>query len=195
MRDDATTRSDDSFSSDWYALHTRHQHEKVAAHILSDKRFETFLPLYSAAHQWKDRTKQLSLPLFPCYVFIRGGLDRRLEIVTTPGVHEFVGIAGKPSAIPEEEMDAMRRVIERRLRVEPYPFLNRGDWVRVKSGALAGIEGILVRKKNSIRLVLSVELLKQSVAVELDAAAVERAARPNLVVPPRAEPAYLLLRI
>ena len=179
----------------WYALYTRHQHEKTVAHVLSNKRFEIFLPLYTATHQWRDRAKELFLPLFPCYVFIRGGLDRHLEIMTTPGVHEFVGIRGKPSVIPEDEIEAVRRVLERSLRVEPYPFLNCGDWVRVKSGPLAGLEGILVRKKNSLRLVLSVELLEKSVAVELDACLVERAVRSKPVLLPHGAPGNFPARL
>ncbi len=162
----------------WYALYTRHQHEKAVSRMLSSKGFETFLPLYPMAHRWKDRTKQLWLPLFPCYVFLRGGLERQLEIVTTPGVYTLVG-SHRPAVIPPAEIDAVRRVVERTLRVEPHPFLKCGDWVRVKSGPLAGIEGILVRKKNLARLVLSVELLEQSVAVEVDVSMVERRASQN----------------
>src|SRR5205823_10527789 len=84
----------------WYAIYTRHQHEKNVAGILASKGFETLLPLYSAAHRWKDPTKLLSLPLFPCYVFIKGGLERRLDILTTPGIHALVSTAGQPAAIP-----------------------------------------------------------------------------------------------
>jgi transcription antitermination factor NusG len=175
--------------SAWHALYTCFQHEKVVARILSNKRFEVFLPLYSAAHQWKDRVKRLTLPLFPCYVFVRGGLARHLDIVSTPGVCDFVGISGKPSDIPESEIETVRRVIDKSLRVEPHPFLNRGDRVRVKSGPLEGIEGTLVRKKNSFRLVLSVELLQKSVAVELDVAVVERAPARNPSVALRGMPA------
>jgi transcription antitermination factor NusG len=163
----------------WYALYTRHQHEKNAARILTNKGFDTFLPLYTAAHQWKDRVKQLAVPLFPCYVFIRGRIDRRFEILTTPGIHGWVGVAGKPSPIPDEEIDSVRQVVERSLQVEPHPFLKCGDRVRVKAGPLVGIEGILVRKKNLFRLVLSVELLEKSVAVEVDASVVERVSRRN----------------
>src|SRR5215471_11908575 len=79
----------------WYALHTNYQHEKAAARILIQKEFDILLPLYDVAHRWKDRTKQLSLPLFPCYVFIQGGLDRRLHVLKTPGVFGFVGWSGR----------------------------------------------------------------------------------------------------
>ncbi len=161
----------------WYALHTNYQHEKAVARILGQKGFDIFLPLYDVAHRWKDRTKQLSLPLFPCYVFLQGGLDRRLQVLSTPGVLGFVGWSGRAAAIPEEQIEAVLRTIESSLKVEPHPFLKCGDWVRVKSGPLEGIEGILVRKKNLFRLVLSVEMLQKSVAVEVDATAVEAVPR------------------
>jgi transcription termination/antitermination protein NusG len=177
----------------WYALYTRHQHEKTVEDLLTRKGFTTFLPLYAAARRWKDRNKILSLPLYPNYVFLHGGLDRRLAILTTPGVIGVVGFAGRASAIPNAEIEVIRRVIDNRLNVEPYPFMKCGDWVRVKSGPLEGIEGILVRKKNLYRLVLSVELLQKSVSVEVDALAVERTARCNLpsLVPTVRGPALL----
>jgi transcription antitermination factor NusG len=163
--------------SAWYALYTRHQHEKTVAHILTNKGFEILLPLYSVARRWKDRTKLLSLPLFPCYVFLNGGLERRTDIMTTPGIHSLVSIGEQPSAIPTAEIDAIRRAVESGSRLEPHPLLKRGDWVRVKCGPLEGIEGILVRKKNVYRLVLSVEMLGKSAAVEIDALLVERLSR------------------
>jgi len=160
----------------WYAIYTRHQHEKVIARLLSEKGFEVFLPVETVARRWKDRTKQLSLPLFPCYVFIRESLHRRLDIVTTPGFHSFVGFGDQPATIPQKEIEAIRQAFTSGSRVEPYPFLRFGDKVRIRSGPLEGIEGILVRKKKSVRLVLSVELLEKSVAVEVDAFLVERVA-------------------
>ena len=163
----------------WHALFTRHQHEKVVAHILSSKGFEVFLPLYSSIHQWKDRNKQLYLPLFPSYVFLRGGLRRRLDILTTPGVHFVVANGSRFADIPEEEITAVRKIVERTARVEPHPFLKCGDRVRVKYGPLTGIEGILIRKRNGFRLVVSVELLGRSVAAEIDASSVERVSARN----------------
>ena len=155
-------------SSTWHALHTRYQHEKVVGELLTRQGFETFLPLYTTVHRWKDRAKQVSLPLFPCYVFLRGGVDRRLQILKTPGVHSIVETAGRPGVIPEGEMAAIRRAVENALRIEPHPFLANGDWVRIKSGPLVGVEGILVRKQDQFRLVLSVDMLGRSVAVEVD---------------------------
>lgn len=158
----------------WYALHTRFQHEKSAARILDSRGFEVFLPLYSAVHVWKDRKMQVSLPLFPCYLFLRGGLERRLDVVTAPGVLNWVGVGGRPAAIEHNEIEALRRAVENAVRMEPHEYLRTGDRVRVMSGPLAGVSGILVRKKNQYRLILSVEMLGKSAAVEIDGEAVER---------------------
>jgi len=160
----------------WHALYTRHQHEKIVTQVLSGKGFDVFLPLYTAACRRKDRTKQIQLPLFPCYVFLRGGLHRRVDVISTPGIHSFVESGGRPAAIPPAEIDAIRLVVETKAAgVEPHPFLRCGDWVRITSGALAGVEGILAQQKNIFRLVLSVEMLGKSVAVEVDSFAIERA--------------------
>jgi transcription antitermination factor NusG len=113
------------------------------------------------------------LPLFPCYVFLKGGLDRRLQILTTPGIYGLVSSAGQPAAIPEIEIEAIRRVVKSGTRVEAHPFLKCGNWVRVKCGPLTGIEGILVRKKNISRLVLSVEILGTAASIEVAAFQVE----------------------
>jgi transcription antitermination factor NusG len=160
--------------SAWYAIYVRHQHEKSVAQILTSKGFEVLLPLYQSVRRWKDRTKTLSLPLFPCYVFLKGGLERRLDILTTPGIYALVSTAGSPNAIPPAEIEALRRAIESGASVEPHPFLKCGDLVRVKCGPLTGVQGILVRKKNLYRLVISVEMLGQAAAVEVDALMVER---------------------
>ena len=158
---------------EWWAIYTRHQHEKTVAENFARNGLEVFLPLYNAVRQWKDRKKHLSLPLFPCYVFLRGESERRVQVLSTPGVHSIVTIAGCPAPIPEVEIDSIRRAVESPLGVEPHPFLRRGDWVRIKSGPLADIEGILIRRKSSYRLVLSAELLQKSIAVEVDAFSVE----------------------
>jgi transcription antitermination factor NusG len=156
--------------SAWWALYTRHQHEKTVADMLAAKGFEVFLPLYESMRRWKDRQKMLSLPLFPCYVFVRGGLNRRLQVVTTPGVHMVLSHGEHVALIPEIEIQAIRKTLEGAFRVEPHPFLKCGERVRVIRGTLDGVEGILVRKKNQTRLVLSVAMVAQSVAVEIDAA-------------------------
>jgi transcription antitermination factor NusG len=176
----------------WYALYTRHQHEKVVAGMLSAKGFETFLPLRTSIHRWKNRNKTLSLPLFPSYVFLKANItDRRLDILTTPGIHNIVSNGGQPAPISSTEIEAIRRVIETGLAIEAHPFLKCGDWVMVTRGMLTGIRGILVRKKGSCRLVLSVEMLGKAAAVEVDATSVEplRASRRVSVAEPTRFPA------
>ena len=157
----------------WWALYTRHQHEKTVADMLSAKGFDVFLPLYESERQWKDRVKKLSLPLFPCYVFVRGDLDRQLHAITTPGVHMVLSRGERVALIPEEEIAGIRRIVEVPCQAEPHPYLECGERVRVVRGCLEGVEGILIRKKSQYRLVLSVDTLAQSVAVEVDASDVE----------------------
>jgi len=159
--------------SAWWALYTRHQHEKAVAEMLSAKGFEVFLPLYESMRRWKDRRKMLTLPLFPCYVFVRGGLTRRLQVVTTPGVHMILFRGERVAIIPDAEIDAIRKAVEGPFRIQSHPYLKCGEVVRVTKGSLEGVEGVLVRKKNLLRLVLSVNMMAQSVAVEIDATDVE----------------------
>jgi transcription antitermination factor NusG len=159
----------------WWAIYTRHQHEKVVAQVLSTKGFQVFLPLYESVRRWKDRNKTLAMPLFPCYVFVRGGLGRKLQVLTTPGVHTILYNGDKIAMIPNLEIEAIRRAATTPTQVQPHPFLKCGERVRVKRGSLEGVCGILVRKKSLFRLVLSVDMLAQSVAVEIDAADVEPA--------------------
>jgi transcription antitermination factor NusG len=160
-------------SAPWFALYTRHQHEKVVTEMLMAKGFEAFLPLYESMRLWKDRKKMISLPLFPCYVFVRGPLERKLAMITTPGVHMILYRGEDVALIPGEEMQAIQKAVDGPFSVEPYPYLKCGERVRVKRGSLEGVEGVLVRKKNLYRLVLSVNMVAQSVAVEIDAADVE----------------------
>jgi len=163
-------------ASPWWAVYTRHHHEKAIADMLTAKGFKVFLPLYESIRRWKDRKMVLSLPLFPCYLFVRGGLDRKLQVVTTPGIYTILYRGEQVAIIPDREMEAIRRAINGPCNVEPYPFLKCGTRVRVIRGALEGVEGILIRKKNLFRLILSVDMLAQSVAVEVHASDVERCA-------------------
>ena len=163
-------------ASPWWAVYTRHHHEKAIEDMLTAKGFKVFLPLYESIRRWKDRKMVLSLPLFPCYLFVRGGLDRKLQVVTTPGIYTILYRGEQVAIIPDREMEAIRRAINGPCNVEPYPFLKCGTRVRVIRGALEGVEGILIRKKNLFRLILSVDMLAQSVAVEVHASDVERCA-------------------
>jgi transcription antitermination factor NusG len=160
-------------SEGWWVIHTRHQHEKVVADMLTARGFDIFLPLYESTRRWKDRRKILSLPLFPCYLFIRGGLERRLQVVSTPGVNMVLCRGERAAIVPQDEIEAIQHALAGPARVEPHPNLKCGMRVRVIRGALEGVQGILVRTKNLCRLVLSVDLLAQSVAVEVNAWDVE----------------------
>lgn len=168
-------------ASDWYALYTRHQHEKAVTQVLSRKGFEILLPLYESVRRWKDRTKVLSLPLFTCYVFLKGGLERRWEVLNTPGIYELLSTGGQPIAIPTAEIDAIQQVMKSGLRLEPHPFLKIGERVRIKRGPLAGLQGLLVRQKNVYRLVISVEMLGRAAVVEVDSFLVERLAKLSVI--------------
>jgi transcription antitermination factor NusG len=158
----------------WFALTAKHQHEPTVARLLGGKGIEVFHPTYAVVRQWKDRKKTLQLPLFPGYVFFMGGLDRRVEILSTPGVFSIVSFGDAAAEISGEEIEGIRRVVQGRAPIQPHPFLEQGDRVRVTSGALTGVHGILLRHRDAYRLVLSIELLGRSAAVEIDAEMVER---------------------
>lgn len=175
----------------WFAVFTRHRHEKAVAQVLTARRMDALLPLYNAAHRWRDRVKVLSLPLFPNYVFVSIRSNQRGAVLSIPGVYDFVRLAGQPAPIPCEEIEAVRRAVEHGQGIEPHPFLKSGDRVRVKSGPLEGIEGFIIRKKNFYRLVLSVELLVRSVSVEVEVADVERVAERVVRVTPHATSAAI----
>lgn len=160
--------------SRWYAVYTKHQHEKRSAELLIRKGVDVFLPSYRAVRQWKDRKKVLSLPLFPSYLFLRTNLQNKLEILRTPGVFFLVENAGRACVIPDSEIEGIQKVAQSGGQLQPHPFLRCGDMVRVRRGPLAGITGLMVRVKNEYRVVLSVELLKKAVSVEIDLTSVER---------------------
>src|SRR5438067_678124 len=154
----------------WYAAYTRAQHEKTVAAELGMRDVEQFLPLYSSVRRWKDRRVNLELPLFPGYVFVRLALRDRLRVLQIPSVVRLVGFNGLPTALPDTEMEVLRSGLSERLRAEPHPFLTVGRRVRIKSGPFAGLEGILKRKKSNLRVVISLEIIQRSVAVDVDAA-------------------------
>jgi transcription antitermination factor NusG len=158
----------------WYAVYTRHQHEKSAAEILTNKGFEVLLPLYRTSHRWKDRKQAVLLPLFRSYLFIQANLGHRLEILRTPGVCWLVSSAGAPVQLPDREVEMIRKLATGPVSYQPHPFLTTGERVRVIRGPLYGLEGILTRVKTHDRVVLSVELLQRSAAVELDLDSLER---------------------
>ena len=153
----------------WWAVYTKHQHEKVSAEILSLKGAEVFLPLYSSIRRWKDRNITLSLPLFPSYVFVRAQPDVRLKVLSTPGIFTIVTHGTQLAVVSHREIQSLRRAVQGPQPVGPYPFLRTGEKVQITRGALSGVEGILVRQKNLCRVVISVEMLAHSAAVEVNA--------------------------
>jgi len=157
----------------WFALQVNSRKENwIAAHLLGQG-YECFLPTYTSLREWSDRRKEIELPLFPGYLFCRFNPLERLPILKTPGVIQVVGCNRIPVPIDEQEVQAIQRMIESSFARQPWPYLEVGERVRIKSGALRGLEGILVSFKGNHRLVLSVTLLRRSVAVEIDSSAVQ----------------------
>lgn len=152
----------------WYAAYTSANHEKRVAEQLVQRSVEHFLPLYASVRKWKDRRVRLDLPLFPGYVFVQMALRDRLQVLQIPGVANLVGFGGTPTALPDGEIEALRTSLGNGVRAEPHPFLTVGRRVRVTAGPLAGLQGILVRRKSKARFVLSVDLIMRSIAVEID---------------------------
>jgi transcription antitermination factor NusG len=157
----------------WYAAHTRSRHEKRVAEQLAGKSISFFLPLYEAEHRWKDRLARVDLPLFPGYMFVQIPLREKLRVLEVPGVVRLVSFGGEPAALDDAEINILRQGLTKNLKAEPHPYLKKGTRVRVKRGALAGLEGILLRKKDSFRLVISVDLIMRSIAIEIPMADVE----------------------
>ena len=153
----------------WIAIYTIARHEKAVAKQLEDRKVETFLPLYRSVHRWKDRRKEVELALFPSYVFVKMAATDKLTVLQLPGVVDIVKFKGEPAILPEDEIEALRNGLENNLYAEPCPYLRVGRRVRVVRGPLAGAEGILSRKKDRYRVVISVDVLMRSVSVEVDA--------------------------
>jgi transcription antitermination factor NusG len=158
----------------WYVAHTSANHEIRVTQQLRERFVENFLPLYDSVRRWKDRRKKLQLPLFPGYVFVRLPVRERLKVLQVPGVARLISFNGQPAALPDKEIEALRTGLAAQLHTEPHPYLTVGRLVRVKSGPLEGVEGILIRKKNACRVVLSLDLIMRSASVEVDASELER---------------------
>ncbi len=157
----------------WYAAYTCANHERRVADQLASRGVEHFLPQYESVRRWKDRKVRLQLPLFPGYLFVQLALRDRLRVLQVPGVVRLVGFNGRPVPVPGGELTRIREFLDRGLRAEPHPYLTVGKRVRVNSGPLAGMQGILLRRKGNFRLVVSIELIQRAVAVDVDTADVE----------------------
>ena len=159
----------------WYAAYVCSRHEKQVVTQLQERRISCFLPVYRSVRRWKDRRKELELVLFPGYVFVHLDLKDRLRVLQLPSVVRFVSFNGHPAPLPDSEIEILSKGLASGIRAEPHPYLKVGHRVRVRSGPLAGAQGILQRKKEKFRVVLSIDLIMRSVAVEVDEADIEPA--------------------
>lgn len=168
LNDDFLPLPESLLDPHWYALYTCANREKRVAAEISARGIEHLLPLYRSVRRWKDRRVQLELPLFQGYVFVRLPLRDKLRVLQIPGVVHLVGFGGHPVPLPDDEFAILRQGLADRLSAEPCPFLTVGRRVRVIAGPFAGIEGILRKRKNSLRVIISLLLIQQAVAVEVD---------------------------
>ena len=157
----------------WYALQVRSRHEFIVADYLGGKQYEWFLPQYKCRKRWSDRIKEVDTPLFPGYLFCRFNAEERLPILKTPGVIQVVGNNRIPIPVDEEEIRGIRALVASGIPNQPCNFFQVGERVRIESGPLAGVEGILTDFRGSHRFVLAITLLRRGVAVEIDSAFVK----------------------
>jgi transcription antitermination factor NusG len=158
----------------WYAVYTNPRHEKRVEQQMRQRGIDCFLPVYRSVRRWKDRRKELDLPLFPGYIFVHLHLKRQLQVLQLPGVVEFVSFGARPAALLESEIAALRDGLHYAC-AQPHPYLRVGRRVRVHSGPVAGLEGILIRRKDKLRVVVSIHLIQRSIAVEVDQDSIELA--------------------
>jgi transcription antitermination factor NusG len=151
----------------WYAVYTCAHREKRVADQLINHGVDHFLPRYESVRKWRDRSVRLQLPLFPGYVFVHLALRDRLQVLQVPGVVKLVGFNGQPEPLPESDITGIRNVLMSAYHIEPHSYIEVGRRVRVLNGPLIGMEGIVVRRKNRTRLVISLDLIQRSVSVEV----------------------------
>lgn len=157
----------------WYVVHTRSRHEKIVRDELTKKGIENYLPIFREWHCWKDRKKSVDQPVFSGYVFARFAEVARRDVLRTRGAVRILGTGSYLAPVPDVEIESVRRMLEVADHCGRHPFLREGSWVRVRRGPLKNLEGLFVQMKNKGRLVVSVNLLSQSVATELDISDIE----------------------
>ena len=161
----------------WYAVQTRARNERVVAQRFEEKGLAAFLPTYSEVRRWSDRWKTVELPLFSCYVFVKmmATNEDRLRVLCTDSVFDFVGTPRYGTPIPDDQIEAVRRIVTERMNFETFPFLKIGQRVRIRSGSLAGVEGILVSRQGKRSVVVSVDAIQRSLAVRVEGYEIEPA--------------------
>lgn len=162
-------------SASWFAIHTWPRYEKKVAAEVQAKDMDVFLPLLSAMHRWSDRYRAVQLPLFAGYIFVRidESLNRRTSVLRTNGVIGFVGPRGRPSSIPQAQIESVRMLVSSGAPFEHHPFLTVGDRVRIRGGSLNGVEGTLLAKNNDLSLLVSIPLIQRSLAIRVAGYGVE----------------------
>jgi transcription antitermination factor NusG len=167
----------DDGQENWYAVQTRARHERVVVQRFQEKGLATFLPVYTEVRRWSDRWKSVELPLFSCYVFVKlvPTNENRLRVLCTDSVFDFVGTPRQGTPIPDDEIDAVRTILSERRNWETYPFLKIGQRVRIRSGALTGVEGVLVSRNGKRSVVVSVDAIQRSLAVRVEGYEIEAA--------------------
>jgi transcription antitermination factor NusG len=176
-----TLQMPDSLTNDtidqahWFAIQTRPRHEKKLATELAQKGISTFLPLVTETRQWSDRRMQIDFPLFSCYLFVNIAPtpEGRVAVLQSNGVLSFVGRGKEPIPIPESQIEDVRRIVASKVPFTAHPFLEIGQRVRIRGGALDGIEGILERRKGRDQLILSVQTIQRSLSISVEGYDVE----------------------
>ena len=165
----------DFSESHWFAAYTSPRHEKHVSRQMARRGIQNFLPLYKSIRRWKDRRKELELPIFPGYLFVRMALRERVSVLQVPGVVQLVSFQGRPAPLDDSEIEMLQRQSTQSGRLQPHPFLTVGRRVRVTNGPMTGMVGILARQKDKVRVVISIELIQRAVAVEVDLTDIEPA--------------------
>lgn len=161
----------------WFAVHVKSRHEQKVSERLKEAGIEVFSPVVERLSRWKDRKKLIQFPLFPCYLFVHIAATHgdKLTVLKAKGVIRFLGSAsGEPESIPEEQIISLKTAVQSKVSIDPYPYLQEGQRVRVKSGPLTGVEGVLIERSGQHKLILSIDILCQSTAVTIHASEVER---------------------
>ena len=152
----------------WYALYTRSRHEKKVDALLTEKNVETYLPLYTQVRQWKDRKKKIEMPLFSSYLFVNFDYKYRFDILQTDGIIKIVHFNGNPAVIPDWQIGSLKKMLDEPKSLQLEQYFNSGELVEVIAGPMRGMRGMVMMRKNSHRLVLSIDGIMQSVSVEID---------------------------
>lgn len=165
----------------WYALYTSVNQEKLVDERLAQRGIERYLPLYKTVRRRSDRRVSLNLPLFPGYLFVRIHLSEKLRVLEVPRVVRLIGFDSTPLAVSDAEVELLKKGLSTACHVQPCTYLSKGCWVRVLKGPFSGQEGILLKRKQGFRVVLSMHMIMRSFTLEVGEEDVERIPAPENV--------------